>query len=128
MFERFTERARETLVSNQAEARALRHSHVGSEHLLLGLLHDPDGQAARVLTSFDISLDETRLAVTRYVAAGKDPPHGQLPFTPRSKQVLERAGKESLALGHNYVGTEHILLALAGVNERSDEHPTRFRP
>lgn len=118
MFERVTESARQAVVAAEKKAHGLGHSYVGCEHLLLGLLHDPECLAARVLASFDISFEQSRLALVRYVASGEVPPsHGRLPFTPRSKQVLERAGEESLSLGHNYAATEHILLALADVNE-----------
>jgi ATP-dependent Clp protease ATP-binding subunit ClpC len=118
VFERFTQPARQAVLAAQDQARELRHSHVGSEHLLLGLLLEPEGLAARVLASLDVSFDASRLALVRHGASAEGaPPQAQIPFTPRSKQVLERAGDESVSLGHNYVGTEHLLLALAGVDE-----------
>lgn len=118
MFERFTERARQAIVAAQEEARELRTGHVGSEALLLGLLRDKDCLAARALASFDVSLERARTVVMRRVASGDEPsPSGQLPFTPRVKQVLERALQEGLELGHNYLGTEHLLLGIADVDD-----------
>ena len=118
MFERFTERARQTLVAAQEEARELRTGHVGSEALLLGLLRDEDCLAARALASFDVTLERARTEVMRRVASGDEqPPSGQLPFTPRTKQVLERALREGLELGHNHIGTEHLLLGIAELDE-----------
>ncbi len=117
--ERFTERARQVVVEAEAEARELRHSNVGSEHLLLGLLREGDGVAARVLASLGVTLERARVEVTRRVASADEPPTpGEIPFTPRARQVLERASsREAIRLGHNYQGTEHILLAIASVGE-----------
>ena len=110
VFERFTGRARNAVVLAQAEARELRFSHIGTEALLLGLLREYEGQAARVLESFDITLDLARAQVLRRVGSGEGPPTaGQIPFTPRAKSVLERANDESVELGHT--GTEALLLA-----------------
>jgi ATP-dependent Clp protease ATP-binding subunit ClpC len=117
VFERFTERARQAVIAAGDEARELGHGHIGSEHLLLGLLHEQEGVAARALASSGISLADTRRAVSRYVPTEGQPSHGQLPITPRGKQILERADEESRSLGNNYVGTEHLLLALADVDD-----------
>jgi Clp amino terminal domain, pathogenicity island component/UvrB/uvrC motif len=112
VFERFTERARQVVVLAQDEARALRHNYIGTEHLLLGLLREEEGLAARVLESLDVSLEDVRFQVERIVGAGDDVATGQIPFTPRGKKVLELALREALSIGHNYIGTEHILLGL----------------
>ena len=118
MFERFTERARQAVIAAQAEARELRTGHVGSEALLLGLLRDEDCLAARALAPFDVTLERARAQVMRRVASGDEPPpSGQIPFTPRTKQVLERALQEGLELRHNHIGTEHLLLGIAEVDE-----------
>jgi ATP-dependent Clp protease ATP-binding subunit ClpC len=117
VFERFAERARQVVVFAQEEARALRFSHIRSEALLLGLLREDEGLAARTLVSFDVSLEKARLAVTRHVASGDQPTEGFIPFTPRAKQVLLQASEEAAALDHRYVGTEHILLALTTIEE-----------
>lgn len=117
MFERFTERARQVVVLAQEEARNLRHNYIGTEHLLLGLLREADGVAARVLGGLDVSLEEVRGEVTRIVGEGEHDAQGQIPFTPRAKKVLELALREALSLGHNYIGTEHILLGLARETE-----------
>jgi ATP-dependent Clp protease ATP-binding subunit ClpC len=117
VFDRFTERARHVVVLAQEEARTLRFSHIGSEALLLGLLREDEGLAARTLASFDVSLDKARVAVTRHVASRDQPTERLMPFTPRAKLVLERAREEAAVLDHNYVGTEHILLALTTVEE-----------
>lgn len=118
MFERFTERARQVVVKAQEEARELGHDHVGSEHLLLGLVRDEECVGARALMSLGITLERTREEVLRHVARGQGPPSsGQIPFTPLAKQVLERALEEAIQLGHNYLGTEHLLIALASVDE-----------
>jgi ATP-dependent Clp protease ATP-binding subunit ClpC len=116
VFQRFTERAREVVVLAQNEARALRHNYIGTEHILLGLLREREGLAARVLENFDITLEEVRAQVARIVGEGEDIATGQIPFTPRAKKVLEFSLKEALALQHNYIGTEHILLGLAREN------------
>lgn len=112
MFEQFTERARQVVVLAQDEARALKHSYIGTEHILLGLLREEEGLGARVLTSLDITVEEVRQQVARNVGLGDEAPSGQIPLTPRAKKVLELALREALSLGHNYIGTEHILLGL----------------
>jgi len=112
MFERFTERARQVVVLAQEEARALKHNYIGTEHLLLGLLREEEGVAARVFEKLEISVEEVRAAVVRIVGSGEEVPQGQIPFTPRAKKVLEFSLREALSLGHNYIGTEHILLGL----------------
>src|SRR3990172_4020597 len=117
MFERFTERARQVVVLAQEEARILRHNYIGTEHLLLGLLREADGVAARVLGTLEVTLEEVRGEVTRIVGEGDHESQGQIPFTPRAKKVLELALREALSLGHNYIGTEHILLGLVRENE-----------
>ena len=117
MFERFTERARQVIVLAQEEARMLRHNYIGTEHLLLGLLREADGVAARVLGTLEVSLEEVRGEVTRIVGEGDHESQGQIPFTPRAKKVLELALREALSLGHNYIGTEHILLGLMRESE-----------
>jgi ATP-dependent Clp protease ATP-binding subunit ClpC len=117
MFERFTERARQVVVLAQDEARALKHNYIGTEHILLGLLREEEGLAARVLESLDITVEEVRAQVARIVGQGDEVTTGQIPFTPRAKKVLELALREALSLGHKYIGTEHILLGLARENE-----------
>jgi len=117
MFERFTERARQVVVLAQDEARALRHNYIGTEHLLLGLLREDEGLAARALESLGITVEEVRTQVARIVGTGDEVTPGQIPFTPRAKKVLELAMREALALGHDYIGTEHILLGLAREND-----------
>ena len=117
MFERFTERARQVVVLAQDEARALKHNYIGTEHILLGLLREEEGLAARVLESLDITVEEVRAQVARIVGQGDEVTSGQIPFTPRAKKVLELALREALSLGHNYIGTEHILLGLVRENE-----------
>ena len=112
MFERFTERARQVVVLAQEEARSLKHNYIGTEHLLLGLLREEEGVAARVFEKLEITVEEVRAAVVRIVGSGEEVPQGQIPFTPRAKKVLELALREALSLGHNYIGTEHILLGL----------------
>ena len=119
MFERFTERARQVVVLAQDEARALKHNYIGTEHILLGLLREEEGLAARVLESLDITVEEVRAQVARIVGQGDEVTTGQIPFTPRAKKVLELALREALSLGHNYIGTEHILLGLVRENEGS---------
>jgi len=113
MFERFTERARQVVVLAQEEARALGHNYIGTEHLLLGLFAVEDGLAARVLVSLGITAEDSRAQVVRIVGHGEGPVAGQIPFTPRAKKVLELSMREALALGHNYIGTEHVLLGIA---------------
>src|SRR5246500_3918606 len=117
MFERFTERARQVVVLAQDEARTLKHNYIGTEHILLGLLREEEGLAARVLDSLDITVEEVRAQVARIVGQGDEVTTGQIPFTPRAKKVLELALREALSLGHNYIGTEHILLGLVRENE-----------
>jgi ATP-dependent Clp protease ATP-binding subunit ClpC len=115
MFERFTDRARLVVVQAQKEARRLDHDHVGTEHLLLGLVHESiGGVAARTLESLGIGLGAVRQRVEEVIGRGEQAPSGHIPFTPRAKKLLELALRESRALGHNYIGTEHILLGLIG--------------
>ena len=112
MFERFTDRARSVVVLAQEEARRLDHNYIGSEHILLGLLREGEGIAAKALESLGIRLDAVRQKVKEIIGRGQQTPSGHIPFTPRAKKVLELALRESLQLGHNYIGTEHILLGL----------------
>ena len=117
MFERFTAQAREVIVLAQEEAVALRHNYIGTEHLLLGLVRVDDGPVGRVFSSFDVTLDEARRMVARMLGPGDEEPAGQIPFTPRSKNVLELAFREALRLRSGDVGPEHILLGLAREGE-----------
>jgi ATP-dependent Clp protease ATP-binding subunit ClpA len=117
VFERFTERGRQVVVLAQDEARALKHNYIGTEHMLLGLLREKEGLAARVLESLDITVEEVRAHASRIVGQGAQATTGEIPFTPRAKKVLELALREALSLGHNHVGTEHILLGIARENE-----------
>src|SRR5664280_1959985 len=117
MFERFTERARQVVVLAQEEARTLKHNYIGTEHILLGLLREEEGLAARVLESLEITVERVRAQVVRIVGSGEEVTSGQIPFTPRAKKVLELALREALSLGHNYIGTEHILLGLVREDE-----------
>jgi ATP-dependent Clp protease ATP-binding subunit ClpC len=117
MFHRFTQRARQVVVFAQEEARALSHSHIGSEALLLGLLREQDGVAGRALESLDVSLEKARLAVARDLASGDERVEGFIPFTPRAKQILDQASDEAAVLNDKFVGTEHILLALTTIEE-----------
>jgi ATP-dependent Clp protease ATP-binding subunit ClpA len=112
MFERFTDRARRVVVLAQEEARMLSHNYIGTEHILLGLIHEGDGVAAKALGSLGISLHAVRQQVEEIIGQGQQAPTGHIPFTPRAKKVLELSLRESLQLGHNYIGTEHILLGL----------------
>jgi ATP-dependent Clp protease ATP-binding subunit ClpC len=113
MFERFTDRARRVVVLAQDEARMLHHNYVGTEHILLGLIHEGNGVAAKALESVGISLDAVRQQVEEIIGRGQQsPPQGHIPFTPRAKKVLELSLREALELGHTYIGTEHILLGL----------------
>jgi ATP-dependent Clp protease ATP-binding subunit ClpA len=112
MFERFTNRARHTVVLAQEEARRLHHNYIGTEHILLGLLGEPEGIAGRALEGFGLSLDGARREVAAMVSPGTAAPTGHIPFTPRAKKTLEFALREALQLSHNYIGTEHILLGL----------------
>jgi ATP-dependent Clp protease ATP-binding subunit ClpC len=113
MFERFTERARQVVVFAQDEARELRHNYIGTEHLLLGLLREEHGLAARVLGTLDVTLERTRADVMRVVGEGDAAVKGQIPFTPRAKHALELALNEATELGHGHIGTEHVLLGIA---------------
>jgi ATP-dependent Clp protease ATP-binding subunit ClpC len=118
VFERFTERAKQVVVLAQDEARALKHNYIGTEHILLGLLREEEGLAARVLESLDVTVEEVRAQVARIIGPGDEPiVSGQIPFTPRAKKVLELSLREALSLKHNYIGTEHILLGLVRENE-----------
>jgi Clp amino terminal domain, pathogenicity island component len=112
MFERFTDRARRVVVLAQEEARHLDHNYIGTEHILLGLIHEGEGVAARSLEALGISLEAVRTQVVEIVGHGSDAPGGHIPFTPRAKKVLELSLREALGLSHNYIGTEHILLGL----------------
>ena len=112
MFERFTDRARRVVVLAQEEARMLSHNYIGTEHILLGLIHEGEGVAAKALESLDISLEAVRAQVEDIIGQGQQVPSGHIPFTPRAKKVLELSLREALQLGHNYIGTEHILLGL----------------
>ncbi|HEY5891361.1 MAG TPA: ATP-dependent Clp protease ATP-binding subunit [Acidimicrobiia bacterium] len=112
MFERFTDRARRVVVLAQEEARLLNHNYIGTEHILLGLLNEGEGIAAQALESLDIDLTSVRDEVVKIIGQGKQSPSGHIPFTPRAKKVLELSLREALQLGHNYIGTEHILLGL----------------
>ena len=112
MFERFTDRARRVVVLAQEEARLLNHSYIGTEHILLGLIHEGEGVAAKAMESLGISLEAVRSQVEEIIGQGGSSPSGHIPFTPRAKKVLELSLREALQLGHNYIGTEHILLGL----------------
>ena len=112
MFERFTDRARRVVVLAQEEARVLSHNYIGTEHILLGLIHEGEGVAARALESLGISLAAVRQQVEQIIGQGQQAPSGHIPFTPRAKTVLELSLQEALQLGHFYIGTEHILLGL----------------
>lgn len=112
MFERFTDRARRVVVLAQEEAKMLNHNYIGTEHILLGLIHEGEGVAAKALESLGVSLDAVRERVQDIIGQGQQQPTGHIPFTPRAKKVLELSLREALQLGHNYIGTEHILLGL----------------
>jgi len=112
VFERFTDRARRVVVLAQEEARLLNHNYIGTEHILLGLIHEGEGVAAKALESLGISLEAVRAQVEEIIGHGGSAPSGHIPFTPRAKKVLELSLREALQLGHNYIGTEHILLGL----------------
>lgn len=112
VFERFTDRARRVVVLAQEEARLLNHNYIGTEHILLGLIHEGEGVAAKALESLGISLEAVRSQVEEIIGQGGSSPSGHIPFTPRAKKVLELSLREALQLGHNYIGTEHILLGL----------------
>src|SRR5437660_4495374 len=117
MFERFTDRARRVVLLAQEEARTLNHNYIGTEHILLGLIREGEGVAAKALESLGISLEAVRQQVEEIIGQGQQAPSGHLPLTPRAKKVLELALREALSLGHNYIGTEHILLGLVRENE-----------
>src|SRR6058998_1490877 len=117
MFERFTERARQVVVLAQEEARTLKHNYIGTEHLLLGLLREEEGIGPRVLEDLGFTLAGVRGQVEQIIGQGEELTTGQIPFTPRAKKVLELSLREALSLGHNYIGTEHILLGLVRENE-----------
>ena len=112
MFERFTDRARRVVVLAQEEARMLNHNYIGTEHILLGLIHEGEGVAAKALESLGISLEAVRQQVEEIIGQGQQAPSGHIPFTKRAKKALELSLRESVQLGHNYIGTEHILLGL----------------
>jgi len=112
MFERFTDRARNVVVLAQEEARLLRHNYIGTEHILLGLSRESDGLAAKALEALGIGLEAVREQVVEITGRGQKSPSGHIPFTPRAKKVLELSLREALQFGHNYIGTEHILLGL----------------
>ena len=117
MFERFTDRARRVVVLAQEEARRLNHNCIGTEHILLGLIHEGEGVAAKALESLGISLEAVRQQVEEIIGQGQQAPSGHIPFTPRAKKALELSLREALQLGHNYIGTEHILLGLISEGE-----------
>jgi ATP-dependent Clp protease ATP-binding subunit ClpC len=117
MFERFTDEARRVVVLAQEEARLLYHNYIGTEHLLLGLAHEGQGVAARALESLGISLEAVRAQVEEIIGQGQSAPTGHIPFTPRAKKVFELSLREALQLGHNYIGTEHVLLGLVREGE-----------
>ncbi len=112
MFERFSQRARRVVVLAQEEARTLNHNYIGTEHILLGLIREGSGVAAQALESLGISLEAVRQQVGQIIGRGQQAPSGHIPFTPRAKKVLELSLREAQQLGHNYIGTEHILLGL----------------
>ena len=112
MFERFTDRARRVIVLAQDEARLLNHNYIGTEHILLGLIHESEGVGAKALEAMGVTLDAVREQVREIIGEGSQAPSGHIPFTPRAKKVLELSLREALQLGHNYIGTEHILLGL----------------
>jgi len=117
VFERFTERARQVVVLAQQEARDLGHNYIGTEHLLLGLLREEDGLGARTLASAGVTLEDARARVEQIIGRGEGQSTGQIPFTPRAKKALELALREAMGLGHNYIGSEHVLLGLTRANE-----------
>ena len=112
MFERFTNKARHVVVLSQEEARLLNHNYIGTEHILLGLLGEPESIGGQVLASFGITRDGVREEVVEKIGRGKSAPSGHIPFTPRAKKTLELSLREALSIKHNYIGTEHILLGL----------------
>ena len=112
MFERFTNRARRVVVLAQEEARMLKHNYIGTEHILLGLIHDGEGAAAKALQSMGISLEAVRHQVEEIIGQGEQAPSGHIPFTPQAKKVLEHSSREAKKLGHKHIGTGHLLLGL----------------
>ncbi len=112
MFEKFTDKARRVVVLAQEEAKLLNHNYIGTEHVLLGLIHEGEGVAAKALESLGITLEAAREQVVEIIGQGQQPPSGHIPFTPRAKKVLELSLREALQLGHSYIGTEHLLLGL----------------
>ena len=112
MFERFTDRARRVVVLAQEEARMLDHNYIGTEHILLGLVHEGEGVACQALESLGVSLEAVRQQVTEIIGHGSFPPTGHIPFTPRAKKIMEFSLREATQLGHRYIGTEHILLGI----------------
>ncbi len=122
MFERFTDRARRVVVLAQEEARLLNHNYIGTEHILLGLIHEHEGIAAKTLEQLGISAEAVRAKVEAIIGEGEGAPSGHIPFTPRAKKVLELSLREALQLGHNYIGTEHILLGLIREGEGVGAH------
>jgi ATPases with chaperone activity, ATP-binding subunit len=112
MFEKFTDKARRVVVLAQEEAKLLNHNYIGTEHILLGLIHEGEGVAAKALESLNISLEQVREQVQEIIGQGQQAPSGHIPFTPRAKKVLELSLREALQLGHSYIGTEHLLLGL----------------
>lgn len=117
MFERFTDRARRVVVLAQEEARMLNHNYIGTEHILLGLVHEGEGVAAKSLERLGVSLVDVRTQIEEIIGQGQEAPSGHIPFTARAKKVLELSLREALQLGHNYIGTEHILLGLVREGE-----------
>jgi ATP-dependent Clp protease ATP-binding subunit ClpC len=112
MFERFTDRARRVVVYSQEEARELAHNYIGTEHILLGLIREGQGVAAKALEALGVDLEAVRRQVEEIIGQGQQAPSGHIPFTPRAKKVLELSLSEARELGHNYIGTEHLLLGL----------------
>ena len=112
MFEKFTDKARRVVVLAQEEAKLLNHNYIGTEHILLGLIHEGEGVAAKALEALGINLEQVREQVQEIIGQGQQAPSGHIPFTPRAKKVLELSLREALQLGHSYIGTEHLLLGL----------------
>ena len=112
MFEKFTDKARRVVVLAQEEAKLLNHNYIGTEHILLGLIHEGEGVAAKALEALGINLEQGREQVQDIIGQGQQAPSGHIPFTPRAKKVLELSLREALQLGHSYIGTEHLLLGL----------------
>jgi ATP-dependent Clp protease ATP-binding subunit ClpC len=117
MFERFTDRARRVIVLAQEEARGLDHDYIGTEHFLLGLIGEREGLAAQTLAMFDLTVERVRAAVDARIGRGSQPVKGHIPFTPRAKKVLELSLRQAMKLGHDYIGTEHVLLGLLDEGE-----------